>query len=246
MMNFIKPEYLVSLYLILNKQEIVTLKDLGDYAGKLNKELKENNIEAMFLYSDNYIEEMLEQYSDYFLKGTYTIYYAIKRKVSNEELSEKFIAYLSNDVLKVICELHNKEKKMTTEEKIKVMNAFTQGKQIQFYDFSNKTWEDVRHEPVWDWDNCLYRVKPESTYRQYKSIKEMIKDINERCVAIQNPPFSGIWLKDKECDIVVLITEMNNLNSDKPEILLGENWTTLTTAFNNYTYLDGTPFGIKE
>lgn len=41
MMNFIKPEYLISLYLILNKQEEVSLKDLGNYGEKLNKELKE-------------------------------------------------------------------------------------------------------------------------------------------------------------------------------------------------------------
>lgn len=136
---------------------------------------------------------------------------------------------------------------MTTEEKIEVMKAYTEGKQIQFYVFNtDKTWKDISVEPEWDWNGCIYRIKPESTYRQYKSIEEMIKDINERRVAIQNPPFSGIWLKNKEYDIVVLITGMDNLDSDKPEILLGENWVTLTTAFNNYTYLDGTPFGIKE
>lgn len=41
MTHFIKPEYLVSLYLILNNKEEVSLKDLGNYAGKLNKELIE-------------------------------------------------------------------------------------------------------------------------------------------------------------------------------------------------------------
>lgn len=66
MMNFIKPEYLISLYLILNKQEEVSLKDLGNYGEKLNKELKEQMIEALFLYSDKYIDEMLSDYKDYF------------------------------------------------------------------------------------------------------------------------------------------------------------------------------------
>ena len=126
MTNFIKPEFLVSLYSILYDKSIVTLKELGEYCGKLNKELKENNIEAMFLYSDDYIEEMLEQYSDYFLKGTYnTIYYAIKIKVSKDVLSEKFIAYLSNDVLKTAGDLNKKETKMTNEENIEVMKDFT-------------------------------------------------------------------------------------------------------------------------
>lgn len=243
MMNFIKPEYLVSLYLILNKQDIVTLKDLGDYAGKLNKELKENNIEAMFLYSDNYIEEMLQQYSDYFLKGTYTIYYAIKRKVSKDVLSEQFIAYLSNDVLKVVSDLKLKEKKMTTEEKVKVMTAYTEGKQIQIYNFSNKTWEDINHEPVWDWDNCLYRVKPESKYRPYKDVTEMLDDINERRVAIQHPVFPGIWLKHEDYEVEEMIA---GVDSRESEILLGKNWTKLSIVFNHFTYLDGKPFGIKE
>lgn len=50
MMNFIKPEYLISLYLILNEREEVLLKDLGDYAETLNKALKEQKIEAVFLF----------------------------------------------------------------------------------------------------------------------------------------------------------------------------------------------------
>lgn len=242
MMNFIKPEYLVSLYLILNKQDIVTLKDLGDYAGKLNKELKENNIEAMFLYSDNYIEEMLEQYSDYFLKGTYTIYYAIKRKVSKDVLSEKFIAYLSNDVLKVACGLKEKENKMTTEEKIKIMQAYTEGKVIQCKAVMGELWCDDTN-PTWDWNHIEYRIKPESSYRPYDSIEEMIEDMKKRLVAIQHPVFSGIWLKLKDKDGEETIVGIDHANS---KILLGKDWNSLKIVFEHFTYLDGKPFGIKE
>lgn len=247
MTHFIKPEYLVSLYLILNEREIVTLKELGDYAGKLNEELRERKIEAVFLFSNKYVEEMLNLYKDYFISGTYTIYDAVKRIVPNEVLSEQFIAYLSNDVLKVVCDLRQKEKYMTTEEKIEVMKAYIEGKPVQCkalkYDIC--IWMDDTN-PSWDWNNYLYRVKSELTYRQYENTKEMLEDINERRVAIQHPVFPGVWLKNKEYDIVVAIAGLDNLDSDKPEILLGENWTTLTTAFNNFTYLDGSPFGMKE
>ena len=37
-------------------------------------------------------------------------------------------------------------------------------------------------EPEWDWYNFEYRVKPESTYRQYKNIKEMLEDIAKELI----------------------------------------------------------------
>lgn len=136
---------------------------------------------------------------------------------------------------------------MTTEEKVKVMTAYTEGKQIQIYNFSNKTWEDINHEPVWDWDNCLYRVKPEFKYRPYENIEEMLEDIkkrlNETFWDIQHPVFPGMWLKHKDYEVEEMIA---GVDSVKSEILLGKNWTKLSIVFNHFTYLDGTPFGIKE
>lgn len=249
MMNFIKPEYLVSLYLILNKQEEVSLKDLGNYGEKLNKELKEQMIEALFLYSDKYIEEMLSDYKDYFVNSGFNYCTPwIKRKVSNEELSEKFTSYLSNDVLKVASDLKTKEKTMTTEEKIEVMKAYTEGKTIQFRVFGGaKTWEDIRLEPVWDWDSCLYRVKSESEYRPYKNIEEMHEDIkkrlNETFWDIQHPVFPGIWLKQKEYEVEEMIAGIDPVKS---EILLGKNWISVISVFKHYTYRDDSPFGVKE
>lgn len=258
MMNFIKPEYLISLYLILNKQEEVSLKDLGNYGEKLNKELKEQMIEALFLYSDKYIDEMLSDYKDYFeYNGLYEDVSSpdycipwIKRKVSNELLSEQFIAYLSNDVLKVANYLKLKEKKMTTEEKVKVMTAYTEGKQIQIYNFSNKTWEDINHEPVWDWDNCLYRVKPEPTYRPYHSDEEMLDDIKKRldenCGSIQHPLISGIWLKTKNTNSKNMIIGYNATGINLYSSSKASGSFSWYSAFYNFTYLDESPFGIKE
>lgn len=126
------------------------------------------------------------------------------------------------------------------------MKAYTEGKQIEFTKYGENKWGEVENpwwEPKWDWYNFEYRVKPESTYRQYKNIKEMLEDINKRLVAIQNPPFSGIWLKNKEYDVVVLIAGIDPVKS---EILLGKNWISVISVFKHYTYFDGTPFGKKE
>lgn len=247
MTHFIKPEYLVSLYLILYKTDIVTLKDLGDYAGKLNRELIDRKIEAVFLFSDKYIEEMLNHYKDCFISGTYTIYDAVKRIVPNEVLSEQFISYLSNDVAKVACDLQEKEMIMTTEEKIEVMKAFTEGKQIQFLSHETNQWEDVRQYPLWDWPHYEYRVKPEPTYRPYKDVNEMLDDLTKRLDenygGIQHPVFSGMWLKRNDCEVEEMIAGTNQSNS---YVLIGTKWISLETIFHQYNYLDGTRFGIKE
>lgn len=244
MTNFIKPEYLVSLYLILYKKDIVTLKDLGDYAGKLNRELIERKIEAVFLFSDKYIEEMLNLYKDCFISGTYTIYDAVKRIVPNEVLSEKFTAYLSNDVLKVACDLKEKETIMTTLEKIEVMKAFTEGKQIQFLSHETNQWEDVIQCPLWDWPHYEYRVKPEPTYRPYKNLEEFKQDIVRKYggSSFENIlETRNIWLKSKckEC-----IGRIDKLTTDN--IFVDGSDKSWLCVFNYYSYLDGTPFGIKE
>ena len=52
--------------------------------------------------------------------------------------------------------------KMTTKEKIAVMQAYEDGKKIQIY-FKASGWTDwdVSWGPVWDWDKHDYRIKPE-------------------------------------------------------------------------------------
>lgn len=252
MIHFIKPEYLISLYLILNEREEVTLKDLGDYAETLNKALKEQKIEAVFLYSNKYIDEMLSDYNYFEYNGIYEYedeanHYCtqwIKRKVSNELLSEQFIAYLSNDVLKVACDLNDaKDVIMSTEEKIKIMQAYTEGKAIQSKAVIGDQWCDDT-KPTWDWNHFEYRIKSEPTYRPYKNLEEFKKDIVRKYggSSFENIlETRNIWLKSKCKEFIGQIVKLTTDNvfvdgSDKSWICV----------FNYYSYLDGTPFGIKE
>ena len=249
MTHFIKPEYLVSLYLILNDKEKVTLKELDDYAQELNKELRERKIEAVFLISDKYIDEMLSDYNYFEYSGAFedvVTHYStnwIKRKVSNELLSEQFTAYLSNDVLKVAYDLNDaKEVIMTTEEKIKIMQAYIQGKTIQCKGNGRDTWFICN--PAWDWPNFEYRVMPEPAYRPYKNLEEFKKDIVRKYggSSFENIlETRNIWLKSKCKEFIGQIVKLTTDNvfvdgSDK-------SW---LCVFNYYSYLDGTPFGIKE
>lgn len=251
MINWIKPEHLVSLYLILNDKEEVTSYSLGNYAETLNKALKERKIEAIFLYSDKYVDEMLSDYKDYFgYNGLYedvvTNYCTpwIKRKVSNEVLSELFTAYLSNDVLKVASDLKEKEKGMTTEEMIEVMKAYTEGKHVEYRGTKNDPWREAI--PRWDWNNFEYRIKPEKEepkYRPYKDVNEMLDDINKCLETIKHPIFGEIWLNHTNRGLMIPI---NGIDKSENKILLGDNWYNFNEAFLNYAYLNGKPFGIKE
>lgn len=51
----------------------------------------------------------------------------------------------------------------TLAEKIAVMQAALEGKQIQTKAIESKEWIDVTYiNPTWNWQECDYRVKPES------------------------------------------------------------------------------------
>ena len=53
---------------------------------------------------------------------------------------------------------------MTTKEKIEVMEAYAEGKKIQFRMSGDKDWWNWTYpgEPNWNWGDCDYRIKPNS------------------------------------------------------------------------------------
>lgn len=135
--------------------------------------------------------------------------------------------------------------KMTTEEKIEVMKACIEGKQIQCkaVSYGYDIWLDDSN-PLWDWNHCEYRVKPELTYRPYKNLEEFKQDIVRKYggSSFENIlETRNIWLKSKCKEFIGQIVKLTTDNvfvdgSDK-------SW---LCVFNYYSYLDGTPFGIKE
>lgn len=44
-------------------------------------------------------------------------------------------------------------------EKIKVMLAFDEGRQIEYFCHTSKRWLDIK-EPAWNWQYIQYRIKP--------------------------------------------------------------------------------------
>jgi hypothetical protein len=55
---------------------------------------------------------------------------------------------------------------MNTEDKIRVMRAFADGKTVQWRPISHEVWITLVHDdPEWNWAHCEYRIAPVKKYR---------------------------------------------------------------------------------
>ena len=120
-----------------------------------------------------------------------------------------------------------------TKERIAVMQAYVDGKQIQV-ESSDSKWADVP-EPSWS-INGNYRIKPEPKYRPFKNAEECWQEM------LKHEPFG--WIKCRGCYFnIVAVTDVYAYLSeaDGSAILLASK-----NSYNDNTFADGAPFGVKE
>lgn len=124
-----------------------------------------------------------------------------------------------------------------TKERIKVMQAYVDGKDIECWDEYNEKWERIGN-PSWNTDK-VYRIKPEATYRPFKSAQECIEELKK------HEPFG--WVKYRpNADYNYWSISGIRCDGVVDFINLGDDWCSANTVFAYYTFFDGTPFGIKE
>ena len=125
------------------------------------------------------------------------------------------------------------------EKILPVMQAFVEGKTIQRYDDKKDDWYDVSSNANIDF--CYdYRIKPEQTYRPFKNQEECWNEM------LKHQPFG--WLKSIKKQEKVYIGRVFEVK-DYVLITLSINEGINNNSsyfFNEYTFADGTPFGIKE
>lgn len=141
------------------------------------------------------------------------------------------------------------------KEKIKqlvdVMQAYVNGKTIQYYDVDlsfkiehpgepnfNDKWVDVDEDHLFRPDFYDYRIKPESKYRSFKNVEECWQEM------LKHQPFGWVMFlgSSKNLRFRASISAVYNTNveiSDRPQYDFKD-------AFEGFTFADGTPFGIKE
>ena len=131
---------------------------------------------------------------------------------------------------------------MTREEAkelLPIMQAFAEGKTIEYRE-SGGAWK-VAHTPTWS--SCLfYRIKPEPRYRPFKTQEECWQEM------LKHQPFG--WLKSKKNGRFHCIGEVSWSDAFRDVHITYSTNESLAhstiSVFNEYTFADGTPFGIRE
>ena len=128
---------------------------------------------------------------------------------------------------------------MTREEAkilLPIIQAFSEGKTIQSRCITDEMplwWDD--NNPTFEIDDFDYRIKPEPKYRPFKNLKECWNEMEKHV------PFG--WVKDKYS---VYFIDMIGASFSKECIKCCGTWFTPEQMFKDVTFLDETPFGIRE
>ena len=125
--------------------------------------------------------------------------------------------------------------KEEVKELLPIMQAFAEGDEIQYRNNYNE-WIDVKTGEglCFTSPSSCYRIKPEPKYRPFKSQEECWQEM------LNHQPFG--WIKDKEdghYSMVAMVDDAVIRISGNKDWFIDE-------IMNNYTFADGTPFGIKE
>lgn len=84
------------------------------------------------------------------------------------------------------------------------------------------------------WSNTEYRIKPEVKFRPFANVEECWTEMKK------HQPFG--WVRDKKDGYYVLITAVDN--GDYMSLSGNSGWS-FYSLMKDYTFADGTPFGVK-
>ena len=121
-----------------------------------------------------------------------------------------------------------------------IMQAFAEGKVIECRtkpsvvkrkDIPND-WAEMKE--IEFWKNTEYRIKPEPKYRPFKDAEECWQEL------LRHQPLGWVKLKDTESGYYMF-------KGIASQVVIGFNETPFSykRVFEDYTFADGTPFGIK-
>ena len=127
------------------------------------------------------------------------------------------------------------------KELLPIIQAYAEGEIIQYKNFLDE-WEDIKENEGLSFI-CLpsdYRIKPDPKYRPFKSQEECWNEM------LKHQPFG--WLKSirkQEKVHIGRVFEVKDFALITLSINEGIN-NNSSYFFNEYTFADGTPFGIKK
>ena len=125
------------------------------------------------------------------------------------------------------------------KELLPIIQAFAEGKNIQYKDDIDR-WVDIKNPSFKSFFE--YRIKPEPKYRPFKSQEECWNEM------LKHQPFG--WLKSKMNGRFSCIGEVYGDDEFETVYIALSTSESLSRSsdsmFEQYTFYDGTTFGIKE
>lgn len=120
---------------------------------------------------------------------------------------------------------------------IPILQAFVDGKEIEGRPkgFSNDFEGWMIIDAISNLDSIEYRIKPELKYRSFKNTEECWQEIRK------HEPFIKYKVIESSKDVYLIIQRIktDGIETDVERL-------DFETAFEWFTFADGTPFGIKE
>lgn len=122
-----------------------------------------------------------------------------------------------------------------------ILQAYAEGRVIEcrtkpsFIEGSDVPNDWTEMKEIEYWNNIEYRIKPKSKYRPFKDIEECWTEMQK------HQPFG--WVQDKVSKAFYNIAFLNVKNIYIGTSNISHNYTDILF---NFTFADGTPFGIKE
>lgn len=129
-----------------------------------------------------------------------------------------------------------------TAELLPIIKAFSEGRVIEC---RTRTWEynkGWRYSTDWEKteelvfrDTFVYRIKPEPTYRPFANAEECWAEMQK------HQPVGFMKFKDTESGYYMLTGIARGVG-----VGINDSLFSYDRVFDDYTFVDGTPFGIKE
>lgn len=118
-----------------------------------------------------------------------------------------------------------------------IISAFAEGKTIQ-YKTDTGSWHDLTESEglpmgTMEEEPNNFRIKPETTYRPFKDAEECWAEM------LEHQPFG--WVKDRNGSKFVI----ENVDSGGFVEVYDDGTCSFKEVFENRTFADGTPFGVK-
>ena len=122
-----------------------------------------------------------------------------------------------------------------------ILQAYAEGRVIECRtkpSALSKSWQDMNEwtemKEIEFWNNTEYRIKPEPTYRPFKNAEECWQEIRK------HEPFIKYKVIESSKDVYLIIQRIKTYGIETDVERLD-----FETAFEWFTFSDGTPFGVK-